>query len=344
MQETKTPTTDRPTDAAGWSAALAEFRAPCHRRAVWQVVNSFGGYLGLWALMAWTVTISWWLTVPIAILAGALLVRVFIILHDCGHGSFVASKKLGDWIGTAAGVLTFTPYRHWRGQHAIHHGTAGNLDGRGSGDVWTMTVQEYLDAPRWKRFAYRLMRNPFFLLGLAPIGMFLFQQRISHPKATKREKRSVWVTNVALVVVAFLASLAFGFWTYFLIQLLVLAVAGGIGVWLFYLQHQFEDTYWQRGESWDFVDAALQGSAYLRLPRVLQWFTGNIGFHHVHHLDARIPNYRLQACHEAHAEFREVNTLTLFRSIRVFGLALWDEASQKLVHFGFVKGRTRRLA
>ncbi len=316
-----------------WKPLVAAYQRSCALRASWQLVNSVGAYLAVWAVIAWTISVSWWLTLPLAVLAGGLLVRVFIIFHDCGHGSFFASRRANALWGFVTGVLTFTPFEHWRGEHAIHHGTTGNLDRRGTGDVWTLTVREYRAAPWWKRAAYRVARNPLVLLGVAPLVMFLVEHRIPNPKSSARERRSVWLTTLSLVAVAALVSTWIGLVPYLVVQLTILAVAGGIGVWLFYSQHQFERAYWRRGDDWSFAEAALEGSAFLKLPRLLQWFTGNIGFHHIHHLNSRIPNYRLQACHDSHPMFSQVTPMTILRSLRAFGLKLFDEASGRLVRF-----------
>ena len=316
-----------------WKPIIAAYQKPSAGRATWQVLNSVGVYVALWVAMALALTVSWWLAIPLAVLAGAMLVRVFIIFHDCGHGCFFSSRTANDSWGFVTGVLTFTPYAHWRWQHAIHHGTTGNLDRRGVGDVWTMTVREYRRAPWWKRVAYRVARNPIVLLGIAPLVMFLLEQRVPSSRAGARERRSVWWTNLCLLGMAIGMSAVFGFLPYLILQLTILAVAGGVGIWLFYSQHQFEGAYWARGDDWSYADAALRGSAFLELPRVLQWFTGNIGYHHIHHLSARIPNYNLQACHESHSLFERVTPMTVFQSIRAFSLKLWDETSGKLVGF-----------
>ena len=316
-----------------WKPLVAPYQKANALRASWQVVNSVGLYVALWCAMALALTVSWWLTIPLAVLAGAVLVRVFIIFHDCGHGSFLTSRAANNSWGFVTGVLTFTPYAHWRWQHAIHHGTTGNLDRRGVGDVWTMTVREYRQAPWWKRIAYRVARNPIVLIGIAPLVMFLLEQRVPSSRAGARERRSVWWTNLCLLGMAIGMSAIFGFLPYLILQLTILAVAGGIGIWLFYSQHQFEGAYWTRGDEWSYADAALRGSAFLKLPRVLQWFTGNIGYHHIHHLSSRIPNYNLQACHDSHSLFEHVTPMTAFQSIRAFSLKLWDEASGKLVSF-----------
>jgi acyl-lipid omega-6 desaturase (Delta-12 desaturase) len=259
-------------DNAAWKAIVAKYQHPSTWRALWQIIDTLIPYAGLWYLIYLCRPISWWLVVPLAILAGGLVVRVFIIFHDCGHGSFFKSRAANDTVGFIAGILTFTPYYHWRWEHAIHHSSAGHLDKRGTGDIWTMTVQEYLESSRWKRFAYRLSRNPIVLFIIAPVFLLLIRQRFPSPKASQRETHSVYLMNAALLGMAVGLSWVFGFWPYLLIQLIILMVAGGAGVWLFYVQHQFEGVYWERSGDWNYVAAALQGSSFYRLPRLLQWF------------------------------------------------------------------------
>jgi omega-6 fatty acid desaturase (delta-12 desaturase) len=318
-------------DAHAWKAIVARFQRPNAWRASWQIINTVGGYFALWALIYWSRSVSWWLTIPLAVLAGGFLVRVFIIFHDCGHGSFFTSNRANAFWGFVTGLLTMTPYYHWRGDHAIHHGTTGDLDRRGVGDVWTMTVQEYISATRWRRFAYRLARNPLVLFVLAPLVMMTVLQRFARRGAGPRERRSVWVMNAAVAVMVTGLMLLFGVVPYVVIQLTIHLVAGSAGIWLFYVQHQFEHAYWERGDDWDYATAALKGSSYFRLPRVLQWFSGNIGFHHVHHLSPRIPNYYLEACHRSDPLFHDVHPIGMWQSVRTLGLRLWDETSKRLV-------------
>ena len=326
---------------ASWKALVAKFQTPNAWRATWQLVNTLGSYALVWYLMALSLSVSWWLTVPLAVLSGGLLVRVFIIFHDCGHGSFFRSRLANDVWGFVSGMLTFTPYYHWRWEHALHHATAGHLERRGVGDVWTMTVQEYLESSRWKRFAYRLARNPVILFLIAPVFLFVVLQRIPSSKASPRESRSVWWMNLAVLGQAVALSLVVGVLPYLLIQLIAMAVAGSAGVWLFYVQHQFEDAYWER-EDWDYTAAALKGSSFYKLPRVLQWFSGNIGFHHIHHLSPRIPNYNLERCHRSDPLFHEVTPVTFWSSWKLGRLRLWDEPAQKLI--GFRRLRQQRKA
>jgi acyl-lipid omega-6 desaturase (Delta-12 desaturase) len=324
-------------DPAVWKAIIAKHRHSSALRASWQLVNTLGSYALIWVLYYYSLSWSWWLVPPLVVIAGGLLVRTFIIFHDCGHGSFFASNFANDFWGCIAGVLTVTPYYHWRGEHAIHHGTAGDLDRRGTGDVWTLTVAEYLASSRWRKFAYRLARNPFVLFVASPLFFFLIVQRFPGAQAGVRERHSVIWMNLAILLVGIAMSIAIGFWQYLVFQLGSLAVAASAGVWLFYVQHQFEDAYWERGEHWDYSVAAMKGSSFFKLPKVLQWFSGNIGFHHIHHLSPRIPNYNLERCHRSDPIFRDVKPITLFGSLHTLGLRLWDESSKKLVSFRHLK-------
>jgi omega-6 fatty acid desaturase (delta-12 desaturase) len=278
--------------------------------------------------------VSYWLMLPIAALAAGFLVRIFIILHDCGHASFFKSKRANNLVGLVAGLLNFTPYYHWRWQHGLHHGTSGDLDRRGMGDIWTLTVQEYLQSSRSRRAAYRFVRNPVVLFLIAPLFVFVVQQRFASPTAPVRERQSVMRTNISLGALVSIMSLLIGLKAFLLIQLTVSAFAGAAGLWLFYVQHQFDGVYWARTNNWNYMDAALQGSSFYKLPGVLQWFSGNIGFHHIHHLSPRIPNYHLQRCHEANSPLRQIKVITLYGSLKSLTFRLWDEKRNKLVGFG----------
>jgi omega-6 fatty acid desaturase (delta-12 desaturase) len=332
---------DSRSDQAHWKNIVVQYQKPSAPRALWQIVNTLVPYGLLWYLMYLSAAVSWWITAPLAVLAGAFLVRVFIIFHDCGHGSFFKSRTANDVWGFICGIMTFTPYYHWRWEHSLHHATSGDLDRRGVGDIWTMTVQEYLEASRGKRFAYRLARNPVVLFLLAPLFVFLIRHRFPTGKATRRERWSVYWMNLAILCWAVAMTALFGFKTYLLIQLTVLLVAGCAGFWLFYVQHQFEGVYWERRDQWDYAAAALQGSSFYKLPRVLQWFSGNIGFHHIHHLSPRIPNYNLEKCHNANPIFQQVKPVTFFSSFKSFTFRLWDEERHKLVGYRHLKSLRR---
>ncbi len=316
---------------------LVAYQNASSKRALWQLANTFVPYFILWYAMYYAVQVSLWLAIPLAALSGVLLVRIFIIFHDCTHGSYFRSRRANDIVGFIAGVLTFSPYQHWRWEHATHHGSSGNLDRRGTGDIWTMTVQEYLSASRLRRFHYRLVRNPLVLFVLAPLFVFVIKQRFSSANAERRQRRSVWVLNVTLLFTVILQSWIFGVGPYLLIQSIAMTLAGGAGLWLFYVQHQFEGVYWERNDKWDYTAAALRGSSYYKLPKVLQWISGNIGFHHIHHLSPRIPNYNLQKCHESDARFSEVTSISLRSSLRSLKFRFWDEQARQLVGYAHLR-------
>jgi acyl-lipid omega-6 desaturase (Delta-12 desaturase) len=320
-------------DDAAWKEIVLQYQKPSRWRAWWQITDTLVPYAGIWCLMYFSLSVSWWLVLPLAFLAGLFLVRVFIIFHDCGHNSYFKSRAANDVLGFVTGLLTFTPFYQWRWDHAIHHATSGHLDKRGTGDLWTLTVEEYLASSRWRRFAYRLARNPIVLFVIAPLLVLAVKQRIPSGGANRRERNSVYWMDLAILVMAVGLSFAFGVVTYILIQLIVLAVAGSIGFWFFYVQHQFEGVYWERAERWDYAAAALKGSSFYKLPKIMQWFSGNIGYHHIHHLSARIPNYNLERCHKAHLMFQQIEPLRFFASLRTLALRLWDEEHKKLISF-----------
>jgi omega-6 fatty acid desaturase (delta-12 desaturase) len=281
--------------------------------------------------MYWSLDVSYLLTLALALPAAGLFIRTFIIMHDCGHGSFLPSRTWNDVVGFITGVLTSTPYAHWRREHAIHHATSGHLDERGTGDVTTLTVKEYLSSSRWQRIYYRVYRNPLTLLIVGPIVLFIKHRWPTKEIAGAREIFNVHATNIAMAAIAATLALLIGVRELVMIWAPVFLLAGSIGVMLFYVQHQFEDAYWRAAPEWDYATAAVMGSSYFRLPRVLQWFTGNIGFHHVHHLSPRIPNYSLERCHRENPTFQKVTTLTLRESVRTLRLKLWDEEHGRMV-------------
>ena len=328
---------NRRESIAKWKAVIAEYQHPSFWRASWQIVNTLGSYAALWYLMYLSLSVSWWLTVPLAVLAAGFLIRTFIIFHDCGHGSFFKSARANDFWGFITGVLTFTPYYHWRWEHSLHHQTAGDLDRRGVGDIWTLTVEEYLNSSRWRKFTYRLVRNPFLLFVVAPFFMFTVMQRFPRPGAKPRERASVWIMNLAVLALALGLISIYGFFPWLIIQTTATGVSCSVGVWLFYVQHQFEDAYWERGQDWDYTAAAMEGSSFYKLPKVLQWFSGNIGFHHIHHLSPRIPNYNLERCHHSDPMFSEVQPMTFFSSLKALTFRLWDEKARKLISFRGLK-------
>lgn len=340
MNVTASPVEERKAAAPvtpAWKAVVTKFEKPSLPKAVWQMVNTLVPYALLWWLMSITVEVSWWYTVPLAILNAGFVVRAFIIFHDCGHGSFFASRTANNVVGFITGMITFTPYYQWRWEHAVHHATNGDLDRRSVGDVWTMTVREYQEASRWTKFLYRLNRNPFILFIIVPVFLFLVYQRFPTSKASKREKNSVHWMNLALIGMIAGMGMLLGFKNYIIMQLIVMGVAASAGVWLFYVQHQFEDTYWERSENWDYTTAALQGSSFYKLPKILQWFSGNIGYHHIHHLSSRIPNYNLEKCHQAEPLFQSVKPITLWSSLKSLTFRLWDEEKHRLVGYPRVR-------
>ncbi|WP_319542041.1 fatty acid desaturase [uncultured Pseudodesulfovibrio sp.] len=315
--------------------SLKPFAKPEPVRAVWQIVNTYLPYFGLWALLISLLQngTSFFLLFPLLILAALLLVRIFIIFHDCAHGSFFASRRANVILGYISGFLTFTPFTYWQSNHLVHHGTYANLDQRGVGDLWTLTINEYKALSPTKRLAYRLYRNPLVFLGIGPGYSFLVTQRFLHTWEGRNEHFSAIITNIAIVTVVTLACLTIGFKIYLMIQLPIMLIAGAIGVWLFYVQHQFKGVYWARQDDWDPVKAAMDGSSYYKLPKILQWFTGNIGLHHVHHVLPRIPNYRLQESYDVTPEMQTIVPLTLLKSLGSLKLNLWDEDQRSLVSF-----------
>jgi len=313
-------------------SALAPHMTPRLGRAVFDLATSVVAYLVVAAAMFAATDVSYLLVLVFAIPAAGFLIRTFIVFHDCAHGSFLRSKRANATLGAALGVILFTPFAWWRHKHAVHHATAGDLDRRGTGDIQTLTIAEYRARPWWGRAGYRLFRNPLVMFGLGPLWVVLVGPRLVTPGMHRRLRRSVLATDLALaVVIGGLCWLA-GWKDVVLVLAPPLFLTGAAGIWLFYVQHQFEDAYWQRNDDWSFDEAALQGSSYLRLPRILQFFTGNIGFHHIHHLSARIPNYNLQDAHLA-GELGSVPTLSLLDGLRAVQLKLWDADQRRLVTF-----------
>jgi acyl-lipid omega-6 desaturase (Delta-12 desaturase) len=330
------PPSSAPTRA--WQKVVAQYAKPDLRRSVWGLVNSFGPYLALWVAMYYSMRVSYLLTLVLAAVAAGFMVRIFIILHDCGHGSYFKSQRANEIVGSLSGIFALTPFFSWRHNHALHHATAGDLDRRATWDVpVTYTVREYLQLPAWKKLAYRIYRHPVVLFGIAPTVLFLIAQRIPAVTSGKREQWSVHFTNLALLAAFMVLGYFIGFGTVLAIQIPITIIGATIGVWLFYIQHQFEDTYWEHSDQWEFAQAALQGSSYYKLPKLLQWITGNIGLHHIHHLSVRIPNYALQACHDDNPEFQQVSTISMLSSLKCISLRLWDEETQKLVSFAHLK-------
>ncbi len=336
--------TSNATNVSGkvrWQEIVARYASPDLRRSVWMTVDTMIPFFALWALMVFSVRISYLLTLLLAFPTAGFMMRTFIIFHDCGHGSFFKSRRANDILGIVTGLINFTPYHHWRHEHAIHHATAGDLDRRGVGDVYTMTVREFLVAPWWKQAGYAVFREPIFMFLFGPVVMFGLAQRFPGPKLGRRELASVLWTDAALAVVIGLLCWTIGWQTYLMVQLPVLILGGGAGIWMFYVQHNFDPTYWERQDRWEFVKAGLDGSSFYKLPAVLNWFTGNIGFHHIHHLSPKIPNYKLPSCHNENPTL-QVKPMTLLFSLKSLRLRLWDEERRIMVGWNALKQyRTR---
>lgn len=316
-----------------WEQVVMKYNHPDLKKSLWQIFNSVIPYIFMWYLMYRSLQYSYWITLLLSLVACGFLIRIFIIFHDCGHRSFFVSKRANNIIGMIMGILAFTPFFKWHYQHWTHHATSGNLDKRGIGDVWTMTVEEYLSSSRRKRFFYRAFRNPFIMFTIGPLLVVLVQNRIANKRLTRLEKMNVYFTNLMILLMAVLISLVIGIKAYLLIQLPIILISHSMGLWLFYIQHQFDGVYWERTGKWDYKTSAIMGSSFLKLPAVFQWFTGNIGFHHVHHLSSRIPNYNLEKCHNENAIFKDVKPIVLFKTFRVLTLSLWDEAAKRMISF-----------
>jgi len=320
-----------------WTDLVTKYQGSDFRRSVRQICNSFIPFVALLVLMYFSLSVSYWLTLAMAIPAAGFLARIFIIQHDCGHGSFFKSTQANDRLGFICGILTMTPYKYWRLCHSIHHRGASNLAKRSIGSIRTLTVNEYRGLSRWGKLCYRAYRHPMTLFGVGAFFNFVVAQRFTFTSFARKEWPSLHWTNLTLAGLLVLSILTIGFKALVLVYAPIMLVASSVGTWLFYVQHQYEDTYWISDEEWDYSLAALRGSSYYKLPTVLRWFTGNIGFHHVHHLSPRIPNYNLHRCHEENPIFQQATVLTIGSSIRTASLHLWDEAKQRLVSFEDLK-------
>lgn len=322
--------------------SIIPFTKSNNASSIFQMINTVLPFLLCWFLAYKSLAVSIWLTVPFIVLASGFLIRTFIIFHDCTHGSFFKSSKANRYVGTFTGILTFFAFEKWKRNHAIHHATSGNIDKLGTGDVWIMTVEEYLAASTWKRFAYRLYRNPIIMFGFGPLYLYLISNRFNRKGANKRERLNTYFTNIAIVIVHGLLIWAIGWQAYLIIQLPMMFIAGSLGIWLFYVQHQFEDSYFENEAEWSFVKAAIDGSSYYKLPKVLQWMTGNIGFHHVHHLSPKVPNYHLEKAHESVPPLKEATTITLKSSLRAIRFRLYDEVNRSFVGFKEIKALQKK--
>jgi omega-6 fatty acid desaturase (delta-12 desaturase) len=321
--------------ARDWIKVLAEYRQADHLRSITEILLTIIPFVGFWIAAWWALSISYWLTLAFAIPAGAFLVRIFLVQHDCGHGAFFSNRKANDWVGRIAGVLTLTPYAVWARSHAIHHASTGNLDKRGIGDIKTLTVSEYRQRSAAGKLAYRLYRNPLVMFVIGPAYIFLLDNRV--PPKTMRGNKDYWIsamgTNLSVLVVAGLIIYFIGWGPFLLVQLPITVIAASLGVWMFYVQHQFENAFWEEDESWDLHEAALYGSSYYALPGWLSWLTGNIGVHHVHHLYSKIPFYKLARVLKDNPDLANVGRITIPESFATVKLRLWDETRQRLVSF-----------
>lgn len=324
-----------------WDTVLSPYKKPDLLRSVFQLTSTVLLFVVLWILMLKSLEVSYFLTLLLALPTAGMVTRLFIIQHDCGHGSFFSSRRASNLVGFVLGVITLTPYEYWRRTHAIHHATSGNLDRREFGDVTTLTVKEYLALPFLKRLGYRLYRNSFVLLFIGPSYQFVLKHRFPFDTPLKWTKEwiSVMATNVALAGVVIVMWQTVGLERFLMVQVPLTLIMGTLGIWLFYAQHQFEDTYWEHREDWDFHLAGLAGSSFYDLPRILHWFTGNIGYHHIHHLSSAIPNYRLAKCMREIPELQHVTRLKLLESLKCIRYKLWDEDERRLVGFGHLRQR-----
>ena len=312
---------------------VAPFAKSDKQKSIMQLINTLLPLLALW-IVGYAVAASYpVISVLCAIGAAGFVVRTFIIFHDCTHGSFFKNKKANDRIGFITGVLTSFPYEKWKREHTIHHATSSNLDKRGIGDIDMLTVEEYFAKSKWGRLGYRLYRNPLVMFGLGPIYMVLVLNRFNRDDAKKKERMNTYVTNVVLVTICAILIAVFGWQTFLLVHGVTLFIAGALGIWLFYIQHTYEDSYFENDEEWDYVKAAVEGSSYYQLPKLLQWITGNIGFHHVHHLSPRVPNYHLETVHETVQPLQQATTITLKTSLESLRYKLYDPSRQKFVTF-----------
>ncbi|MEK4736998.1 fatty acid desaturase [Bacillus mycoides] len=316
---------------------VAPFEKSTAKKSVWQIINTVVPFIILWYLAYKSLSVSYWLALVPAVLAAGFMTRVFIIFHDCTHHSFFKSRRVNRIVGTCMGVLTLFPFDQWGHEHSVHHATSGNLDKRGTGDIWTLTVNEYLAAPFRLRLAYRLYRNPFVMFGLGPIYVFLLKNRFNRKGARKKERMNTYLTNVLIVALVGLLCWTLGWQSFLLVHGSIFLIAGSIGIWLFYVQHTFEDSYFEEDKDWEYVKAAVEGSSFYKLPKILQFLTGNIGFHHVHHLSPRVPNYKLEEAHNNTLPLKNVPTITLATSLRSIRFRLWDEQNNNFVTFKDVK-------
>ncbi|MGX4587561.1 fatty acid desaturase [Paenibacillus chitinolyticus] len=321
---------------------VAPYEKTDTKSSIRQIFNTIVPLLLLWYAAYASLSVSYWITLPLTLITAGFVIRTFIIFHDCCHQSFFKSRRANDILGTITGVLTLCPYEQWKYSHSVHHATSSNLDKRGTGDMWVLTVEEYAAAPWFRKAAYRIYRNPLVMFGLGPIAVFLIQYRFNRKKAKRKERINTYVTNILIVLLYALMCWLIGWQAFVLVQAPVFFVSGLLGIWLFYVQHQFEDSYFEKEDEWSYVKAAVDGSSYYQLPKVLQWITGNIGYHHVHHLSPRVPNYHLEKAHNSTPPLQKATTITLRTSLQSLRFRLWDEKGKTFVSFKDVKHVLRK--
>jgi acyl-lipid omega-6 desaturase (Delta-12 desaturase) len=331
------PATQGEVATSSWVKIISKYNHPDTAKSWVQLSLNILLYAVAWFLMIESLSISYWITLAVSVPAAGILVRLFIIYHDCVHGSYFKSARLRDIMGLMIGVLTFTPYYSWSRNHIVHHETAGNLDKRGIGDVWTLTVEEYRNSTLWGKIVYRFYRNPVTMFLIGPLYVFLIGNRFTKKGMDSKGRLGVYLTNAGLFLFTLAMGLLIGMKAFFLIQLPVIYLAGIAGFWLFYVQHQFDPSYWTRNETWNYKRVALEGSSYYKLPRILQYFTGNIGFHHVHHLSPLIPNYYLARCHRENPLFSEIKPLSFWHALRAMKFRLWNEKTKEMISFRKLK-------
>lgn len=323
------------------TAQLRKFVKPFEqsdvKASVRQLMNTIPPFILAWFLAYQALSVSIWLTIALSAVAAGFVIRTFIIFHDCTHGSFFKNKKANAVVGTITGIMTLFAFEKWKREHTIHHASSGNLDKRGVGDIWVMTIEEYVEASKWERFKYRMYRNPLVMFGFGPLFLVLISSRFNRKDARKKERNNTYLINISLVVIYSLLIWAIGWQAFLIVQGTTMFIAGALGIWLFYVQHTFEDSYFEDESEWDYVKAAVEGSSYYQLPKVLQWVTGNIGFHHVHHLSPRVPNYNLEKAHVSTPPLHQATTINIKSSLKSLRYKVYDAKNKTFVTFGDIK-------
>lgn len=322
--------------------SVSPFAKSDTRASMIQIINSVVPFLLLWFLAYKSLSVSIWLSLCFSIIAAGFVVRIFIIFHDCTHMSFFKNNKANRLVGTVTGIITHFAFEKWKRDHSIHHATSSNLDKRGTGDIWIMTVEEYMKAPLLTKIAYRLYRNPIILFGLGPFYLFLISNRFNRKGVKRKERWNTYIINVSIAMIYALLIWAIGWQSFLIVQIPIMFIAGGLGIWLFYIQHTFEDSYFENEDEWDYVKAAVEGSSYYKLPKILEWITGNIGYHHVHHLAPKIPNYYLEEAHESTPPLQKATTITIKTSLKSIRFRLYNQEDQSFVSFKEYKEIMRR--